>query len=377
MSSFYKILDKSQDITNTRTLLHEAIPLTGTIVSGTYGIANIKNYAHGMFQSVYDYPYLSSSANHIFDIAVGYSSNSSLSGSSNTQNSKKINVYNQMAQVLMGYDHTGSIQRFDEDGNITDGGTKLDEVFFLNFSRLLVKDEIKKGSFQLELGTGVPYSTDGTAFLRRIKLTDASGSDGYLVNSPAGEYGVLFAQTTYDGDSTLSTALLQSETIGNTATHPACGLIFYQAGVVVISGSVFNANADGGILDDTDSATLELGTSFGATGFNSVTGSTVTVMASAIRSRIYNIQFNNTVELNSTIYKCRIYSNDFNYSSNPTYLSGSEIRVKESSTDSPIAYITTIGLYNSNNELLAIAKLSEPLKKQPDTEFTIRCRLDY
>ena len=45
------------DTVNTRTLLHEAVPLTGAIVSGTYGVDNIKNYSHGMFQSVYDYPY--------------------------------------------------------------------------------------------------------------------------------------------------------------------------------------------------------------------------------------------------------------------------------------------------------------------------------
>jgi hypothetical protein len=64
--SFYKSLDIGKDVVSTRTLLHEAIPLTGTIVSGTYGDDNIKEYAHGMFQSVYDYPYLSSSANHIF-----------------------------------------------------------------------------------------------------------------------------------------------------------------------------------------------------------------------------------------------------------------------------------------------------------------------
>ena len=79
MASIYKTIDNN-DITNTRTLLHEAIPITGTIVSGTYNLAatlgfgnetNIKNYAHGMFQSVYDYPYLSSSANHIFDLTVG------------------------------------------------------------------------------------------------------------------------------------------------------------------------------------------------------------------------------------------------------------------------------------------------------------------
>ena len=104
----------NNDVTNTKTLLHELIPITGTIISGTYtdkkdDERNIKNYAHGMFQSVHDYPYLSSSANHIFDITCGYSSNSSLSGTT-IQNAKKINIYNQMAQVLMGYDHTGSIQ---------------------------------------------------------------------------------------------------------------------------------------------------------------------------------------------------------------------------------------------------------------------------
>ena len=73
------------DRTTTRTLLHEAIPLTGAIVSGTYGTENIKNFSHGMFQSVYDYPYISSSANHIFDITMGYSSNAGLSSSAATQ----------------------------------------------------------------------------------------------------------------------------------------------------------------------------------------------------------------------------------------------------------------------------------------------------
>ena len=152
MASIYKTI-RSEDIASTRTVLHEAIPLTGTIVSGTYADSNIKNYAHGMFQSVYDYPYLSSSANHIFDITAGYSSESSLSSSDNAQNAKKINIYNQHAQVLAGYDATGSIQQFDTDGNIVAGDDKMKECFFINFARLLTKDEIKKGSFVLDLYT--------------------------------------------------------------------------------------------------------------------------------------------------------------------------------------------------------------------------------
>ena len=81
----YEPLDIANDVTTTRTLLHESIPLTGTIVSGTYNDENIKNYTHGQFQSVYDYPYLSSSANHIFDITIGYDESSSLSGSKSTR----------------------------------------------------------------------------------------------------------------------------------------------------------------------------------------------------------------------------------------------------------------------------------------------------
>ena len=128
MATTYKTFSNN-DIVSTKTLLNEAIPLTGTVISGTYmegtSEVNIKNYAHGMFQSVYDYPYLSSSANHIFDITMGYSANSDLSASTSTQNAKKINIYNQMAKVLVGHSSSGVIQEFDEDG---DGKLSEDEL---------------------------------------------------------------------------------------------------------------------------------------------------------------------------------------------------------------------------------------------------------
>jgi len=362
--SFYKSLDIGKDVANTRTLLHEAIPLTGTIISGTYADNNIKNYAHGMFQSVYDYPYLSSSANHIFDITVGVSAQSGLYSKVSNQKSKKLNIYNQMAQVLVGYDHTGSIQRFDEDGDIIGGGTKLDNVFFMNFSRLLSKDEIKKKTFELELGVTPAYST--ASFGSRIKLTDFSGSEGYFVNSPVGEYGVLYA-TQSAGTSVLAL----------NKRYPV-GLLFYQAGVAVISGSIFNKASDGGILNNSFHNVSMSGPTSTSEKLDAVlTGSTIEGFANNLRTRMYNLQFNNTVELNSSVYFCRINHNEYNYSTNPTYLSGSKIRVKTQASDLPVSYITTVGLYNDNNELLATAKLSEPLKKSSDTEFTIRVRLDY
>tara|TARA_R110000824_G_C15214400_1_gene676969 strand:+ start:998 stop:2191 length:1194 start_codon:yes stop_codon:yes gene_type:complete len=397
MATTFKTLTNS-DITATRTLLHEAIPITGSIVSGTYNgngnIAlgseeNIKTYSHGMFESVYDYPYLSSSANHIFDITMGYSNSSDLNGTTATQNTKKINLYNEMAQVLVGYDAAGNIREFDQDGDLT-GGTKLQECFFLNFSRLLTKDEIKKGSFSFDLGVQSAYSNaayGGSNFVSRITISDLSGSNGYKVNSPAGEYGILYA--TASAGANLGTShprtLWSGSAFAGEGQHYPVGLIYYQAGIAVISGSVFNSNRGPdarGILDNVMTSGSYLGTGFGrnvkdGSGFDAITGSSINTIADSIRNRIYNVSFNNTTELNSTIYFCRANHNDFNYSSNPTYLNNSKIRVKNVSTDAPVSYITTIGLYSADNELLAVAKLSEPLKKTPETELTLRVRLDY
>ena len=174
----------------------------------------------------------------------------------------------------------------------------------------------------------------------------------------------------------------------DTGVGVPCGLIYYQAGVIVLTSSIFMPAASGGLLND---AAVDGSETFGKVAFLSGTdavgeflsvedmmlSSSISGTADGLRARIQNISFTNTTELNSTIYFCRAESDEFNYSSNPTYLSSSQIRVKETRDDSPISYITTVGLYGSDNELLAVAKLSEPLKKTPENEFTLRVRLDY
>jgi hypothetical protein len=363
----------------TRTLLHEAIPLTGTIVSGTYGDNNIKNYSHGMFQSVYDYPYLSSSANHIFDITVGVSANSGLYSSVTSQKSKKKNIYNQMAQLLMGYDTNGQILRFDEDGDILSGGNKIDDAIFINFARLLTKDEIKKESFEMKLGTALDNDGDNQ-FGAITTVSDVSASTEYRVNSPAGEYAILYATGNIDATDIAATDATKILTIGSDK-YVKCGLLYYQAGIAILTSSLFqttsSTSGQDGYLDEgsTDVEWLSGSTSVDIeAAFKS---NEISASADALRLRIQNIQFNNTTELNSTVYFCRANHNEFNYSSNPTYLSSSKLVVKNTTTDNPVSYITSVGLYNDNRELLAVAKLSEPLKKTPDTEFTLRVRLDY
>ncbi len=350
----FEQLDLNTDVTTTRTLLHESIPLTGTIylnATGAYSDNNIKNFTHGMFQSVYDYPYLSSSANHIFDITVGYDEDSDLSGSSSTQNAKKINMYNEFSQTLLGY--TGSnnrVRRFELD-TVLDSTGSCQAGFFLNFSRLITKDQIKKGTFSITLGAGAWASP----FSQVVTLTDASASEnGGTLNTLGGDYGLL-----YDTGSFVR------------------GLVFYQAGVAFLSTSSFGAG-EGGTDGSVSTFYMPAGSPVGPQTLAQVmTGSAITGACDAARHRIQNISFNNTTEINSTIYFCRVPHNRYNHSANPTYLSSSQIRVKSVASDSPLAFITTVGLYDSNNELLAVAKLSEPLRKDPTNEITLRVRLDY
>ena len=463
-----------RDKTTSRTLLHESIPITGTLLAGTYAAAssgreiNIKSFSHGMFQSVYDYPYQSSSANHIFDISAGFSTNAaSVSSSATSQVSKKVNIYNQMAQVLVGFDTDSKIRRFDADGDFSGtGGTKHDDVIFLNFSRLLVKDEIKKGSFSMKVGTNTAY---GSPFNSISTISDSDAVNSYKINSPAGEYGILkgtaatstvtisfsnaptagnvitiialqsdgtsttthpitcsagttnannFARTGADngaanlkaaieaspiaslvtvsavsnnsitvsqktgganGNTTVTSNLANVSIGGNPAAQNGAftggmdagsvGLLYYQAGVAVLNSSAFSNTAQ--IMNNATSSASDV-----------LKKATIDNFADGIRRRVQNISFNNTTELNSTIYFCRANNAEFNYSSNPTYLTGSKIRVKTNPGTNevfnlPRSYVTTVGLYSADNELLAVAKLSEPLRKDPTNELTLRVRLDF
>lgn len=387
MASTFKTF-LSDDIANTRTLLHEAIPLSRDIVNGTsYGDDQVKTFPHGMFQSIYDFPHTSSSANHIFDLTFGHHQDilpnglleedpdassavfSPVASSNDPFFSKRKNIYNQMAQVLVGHDVAGNVLKFDIDGDLT-SGSKYNGMIFINFARLLGKDEIKKGTFNAKFATAVEYvdpagQTQYDELLGAITITDEGSATNYKVNSPAGEFSVLnitehTGTNDVDDDITLPTP---------------CGLIFYQAGIVALSPGIFmDKNVEpGGLLESDAKMNLAEDTFVQMLSPDK----TQDELAKAIRQRMLSVNFSNTTELNSTIYFCRVGHNDFNYSTNPTYLKDSRIRVKDRSSDAPVSYITTVGLYSSDNELLAVAKLSEPLRKDPTNDITLRVRLDY
>ena len=115
--------------------------------------------------------------------------------------------------------------------------------------------------------------------------------NGYKVNSPVGEYGILYASNS-------AGTPIPSDRLTN--GFAKCGLIFYQAGIMVLSSSVFMSSSHGLLasscnMDGTGNTIQAL-----------ITGSTVDENANRIRTRMINVSFNNTTELNSTIYFCRI-----------------------------------------------------------------------
>ena len=395
------------NISYSKTLLHENIPITGTLLTGTYsepGVAdsNIKEYAHGMFQSVFDYPFNSSSANHIFDLTfgvaatgdwgtyhageghVGLTTGSSIDLALDNVNAKK-NIYSEMSQYLVGFDESGSVRLFDSLASNQTGNTnqKLHSAVFLNFSRLVVKDEIQKGTFEMNWCRSDEYSLAAANSGEIIRITD-SGSQDYV--GPAGDYRILYAVTA-------SSAV---------ADNLAVGLLFRQAGVAVLELSA----SDNGFRDEasnlvTSDSEIVSGSAFDLskyyatlqdqlTTFNfeaAVISGTINEICNGVRNRIAKISFKNTTEIQSAVYQCEAKGNEFNFSSNPTYKdvdTGAIVIRKDPNSNNlpskkkpPFSYITSVGLVDEDNTLLAVAKLSRPEKKSAGKPFNINLRLDY
>ena len=150
--------------------------------------------------------------------------------------------------------------------------------------------------------------------IKRIKITDQGAATSYRVNSPAGEYGILYATaslgTGHGGGvnkALLNTSSTHTASVGG-VTYWRAGLIYYQAGVIALTSSILSCTGSRG-----GRGFLTLGGTGSFLQFDSapktLTGSIVTneISASAdfLRNRIFNLQFNNTIELNSTVYFCK------------------------------------------------------------------------
>lgn len=135
------------------------------------------------------------------------------------------------------------------------------------------------------------------------------------------------------------------------------GVVFYDLGTIIIDAKDNEANID--FIDPVSGTTGDFGFS--------VTGVTTAL-------NVERFTFNSAENKSKLILNASAKGDEFNYSFNPTAV---DPLTDETITDTPITYITSIGLYNDDNELLAIAKLSEPIKKDDSSQITTQVNLDF
>lgn len=374
---------------HTKDFVKESLTITGSVISGTYPdhvstLSNIKNDTLGYYQTVYDYPHLSQSANPLFDITWGWrdggaigdkgrwatvSTANPVSGTA-TDVLAKNNIYNQMAALILGYDSTGSVRVFDLSGSFdtVQPESVMNSPVFINFSRLVMKDELKSGAFELRLENGDFVSASMHVSPGRETIITDSGGDL--------ENGLRILQA------------VSASVAGVTGNPMNVGILDRYRGIAVIqlSGSSISSAA---ISDDNDgyfvSASDGAEPNLRAWNFeHSIYSGTIGELSDGFRHRISRISIQNTTQLNQATYYVKANAADFNYSTNPSYINASSqvrVRLNDDETVNPnnaaYAYVTGIGLYSADGELMAVAKISKPVKKDQSAPLTIGVKLTY
>jgi hypothetical protein len=347
---------------------------------------------------------------------------------------EKVDVYRSFAKTLLGdaskafyapyADNTSAFARQnDKTGNSTGKSgvenlgaagikTRIDEALFLGFKRLFARDGIKKETFAFKFFTSasnapIPGATAGglpchpnlvnnfpasgsviftDAGSSNTDLRSAGGSVGEIVNSnnSSEKVGLMF----YDR----GVAVLDLRKIMSGTQHVS-GVISAVTSSTPVDTSIGNGKVvigagwpDGSSPDIGDDPYVNPNAQFIP---DLVTSASIDDIVDHIAScrfgsgSLTGITFQNLTNINSTLYFARATADEFNYSSNPTYLdSDGNIRVIDASaradgTQKAFSFVTKVGLHDAQGNLLAVAKLSRPVEKNSEKDITFRVRLDF
>jgi hypothetical protein len=404
----------SGDKKTTRSFLNQLIDVLQEDISSSVSRRKYQVFVTGgigpgvtssLFQTVYDQDFTLQTANPVFDVTVGLAppeakSDGVASIASTAQDSggkylypssslmmrEKTDLYSQFSQTLLGSRtevFTLPVDASSASSNTTT--TEIDSAMFIAFKRLFARDQIKRETFAMKLFATA--STDvGKPNLNRpttsgsMIFTDIGSSDQKFF-SIGGQYGYL---------------------VDASNTSRAVGRLYYDYGVAVLdiekitSGSQFMS----GTIDAmTATGQLVLGASGTETAGKSklvpdfmTSGSVDNIIDHFCFTRFGSstntaITFQNVTNINSSLIFCRAMPDDFNFSSNPTYVetagTTNEGRLTiydpalPDEVQETFAYVTTIGLYDASGGLLAVAKLSRPVEKSAGRDLTFRVRLDF
>jgi hypothetical protein len=243
------------------------------------------------------------------------------------------------------------------------------ELYYYNYLENSDGSPINTASFNDDgTITGLPYTPNAYNYLPNTLLADryfptGSGNIIGVVSIPSNKYG----ENLKPGTVTLSngTSSLSDDGEGNLITGSLkVGDIIYSHGMIILTND--------GIPQQDGYGYITYGTgSYGA--------SDSIFIQSFINSTNISCSFDSTLTIYESQYKCTLRENEFNFSQNPTLISGSSNSgiLYDFATGSYFTpYITSIGLYNNDKELLAIAKLSQPLRISDTTDTSIIINLD-
>lgn len=228
-----------------------------------------------------------------------------------------------------------------------------DDIYAINFRSDKLKDRLDPGQFELTL-----HGSNGTFTF----IDDSRENTSVLTATGGKRFNVISGSISAGAD--VSGEL-----------YRGIGSMYPDLGVVVLNPRVISAivgNTPIGSLDtptgpQTDYALMHRRL------FSSISPDGTGL----IKARV-------TEYIPSQHYFVRIKNQEFNYSNNPTFVISAQensatagmLRFADFSTD-PKVYVTTIGLYNENNDLVAVAKLSQPILKDFSSEILVRIRLDW
>jgi hypothetical protein len=238
----------------------------------------------------------------------------------------------------------------DENTDFNFAGTTPDSIYIISVERAKYKESLLPGSLNLILVSG---STT-------LKLTDDSLTNTTVTYVDAGRvYNIV------SGSNGVASTVLT--TTGYTSNSGSYGKFFPDIGVMVLNGAALIAPAaSGGLAMTTLNET---------SGINSQINTRALYNILNTGGSSISLQSEETVTSNYIFIRAR--NSEFNYSTNPSIITGSgELRYNVL-VNTPQAYFTTVGLYNDNNDLVGVAKLSKPLLKDFTKEALIRIKLDY
>lgn len=321
-----------------------------TFWTGSDQSSNQKRYYYEVYataSSVYG-------ADPHFSVAYGNRVGSgSDSGGGQLNDSPSRAIYSQFKQLLL--------QPGDDVFTFKNSVTS-DSVYAVSVNRARFRDRMDPGTWQLSLAELNGSAYTNTSFTgsvvavstssKVLTFIDDSDETENAIITPSGRvYNIV--------SGTLAGGAYSSDTTGY-------GLFYPDLGVMIFNANALNA-----------SASFNTVTGSGANGDNAFKMFTAISGAAAISSS-FPFQGRATEVVSSTHYFIRVKNAEYNYTNNPSFVTGSNGDFRNLTfVGDPKTYITTIGLYNERYELMAVAKLSQPVLKSFDKEITIKVKLDY